>query len=306
MEPCFFFFLRQLLQKFCTGILRGNQRSIIIHTNPPIGKLIYLNEMETNQDKQTHRRTRTCRLCKQPGHDRRNCVLKSSNIGDSTAITCEPRNTATAPPADIDFESCVYCVLDLETTGFSRFSNSIIEICAVLVDSNGVIANKEVATFSTLVKPIEKITPVITEITGISNEMVETAPYFQEMSKDFIRCLQDNCRANSSIGDNSDVGNVVVNGDDESDDSNESIGMPPLLRDIVLVAHNGNRFDIPFLFKQFELHGVDLLGIPFKGKIDTLLLAKFVIRNNLDRNRAPPENYQLGTLYKYVTGLDFD
>ena len=78
----------------------------------------------------------------------------------------------------------------------------------MLVDSNRVIVNKRVATFCTLMKPITTISPVITEITGISNEMVVTAPFSQEMANDFITFLKDDCKATSSIGDFSDMSNV--------------------------------------------------------------------------------------------------
>ncbi len=76
------------------------------------------------------------------------------------------------------------------------------------------------------------------------------------------------------------------------------------LRDIVLVAQNGNRFDIPFLFKSFETYGVDIADIPFKGKIDTIELVKKAIAGNAAIR--VPENYRLGTLYKLATGLDLE
>ena len=64
-----------------------------------------------------------------------------------------------------------YVCLDLETTGLSADFNEIIEIGAVRVRGG-----EPVAEFSTLVKPDEWIPEVITDITGISNGMVEKAP----------------------------------------------------------------------------------------------------------------------------------
>ena len=73
-------------------------------------------------------------------------------------------------------------------------------------------------------------------------------------------------------------------------------------RDIILVAHNGNHFDIPFLLKSFDIHGIVAAGLPFKGQIDTLSLAKFsitaMIRLGTRRLNEVPGNYHLGTLYQ--------
>ena len=64
-----------------------------------------------------------------------------------------------------------YTVVDIETTGLSPEYDSIIEISALKVKDN-VIIDK----FTTLVNPECYICEFITELTGITNEMVETAP----------------------------------------------------------------------------------------------------------------------------------
>ena len=74
-----------------------------------------------------------------------------------------------------------YVVFDLETTGTSPTTEEIIEISAVKVKDN-----KIVDEFTTLVKPGKIISPFITELTGISNEMVENAPVFRNVFEDFI------------------------------------------------------------------------------------------------------------------------
>jgi DNA polymerase III epsilon subunit-like protein len=203
-------------------------------------------------------------------------------------------------------------VFDLKTTGFSRNYHDIIEICAVLVDSNGKEGGKDASMFHSLVKPPAPINPLITGITGISNDTVATAPSFQECGHDFIKFLKDNCKKRSTIGDFG-LFDCENEGEDRDRDDNDEIGSddddddaPTILalRDIVLVAHNGNRFDIPFLFKSFEQYGVDITGIPFKGKIDTIDLVKSTIRANI--TMRVPDNYQLTTIYKYATGLEHD
>ena len=68
-----------------------------------------------------------------------------------------------------------YCVVDIETTGLSPRSCEIIEIAAVKY--RGL---KKVDTFTTLIRPKKRIPGFITELTGISNEMVADAPDISE------------------------------------------------------------------------------------------------------------------------------
>lgn len=65
-----------------------------------------------------------------------------------------------------------FVVYDVETTGLEAETCELIEIGAVKI-VNGVYTEK----FQTLIKPKEKISDFITEITGITNEMVENAPF---------------------------------------------------------------------------------------------------------------------------------
>ena len=74
-----------------------------------------------------------------------------------------------------------YVVVDIETTGLSPRYDEIIEISAIRYDSG-----KKVDVFSTLVKPDNEIDDYITELTGITNEMVEGAPTIDDCINDFI------------------------------------------------------------------------------------------------------------------------
>lgn len=64
-----------------------------------------------------------------------------------------------------------YTVVDIETTGLSAGVCEIIEVSALKV-RGGAIAG----TFSSLIKPNEPIGWFITDLTGITNEMVADAP----------------------------------------------------------------------------------------------------------------------------------
>lgn len=81
-----------------------------------------------------------------------------------------------------------YVLFDIETTGLDPRYDEIIEIGAIKV-----IDDKIVDKFSELIKPNHKINEFITELTGITNEMLEDAksisyvlPQFKEFIKDNI------------------------------------------------------------------------------------------------------------------------
>ena len=68
--------------------------------------------------------------------------------------------------------SCVpseFVVIDTETTGLDPMKHEIIEIGAIKVHKDS--SNHD--TFQALIKPTKKITPKITSINGITNEMVD-------------------------------------------------------------------------------------------------------------------------------------
>ena len=74
--------------------------------------------------------------------------------------------------------------LDIETTGLDSKNDSIIEIGAIKFDDNRVISE-----FSQLINPRKPINQFITNLTGISNSMVMSAPFIIDVLpeiKDFI------------------------------------------------------------------------------------------------------------------------
>lgn len=79
-----------------------------------------------------------------------------------------------------------YTVLDLETTGLNPSTDLIIEFAAVRV-RNG----KAVDTFQSLCDPGFPIPPQIEMITGITNEMVRSAPNPRSVLPDFLEFVGD-------------------------------------------------------------------------------------------------------------------
>lgn len=64
-----------------------------------------------------------------------------------------------------------YCVLDTETTGLSSYYDEIIEIGILKVRNNDIVDK-----YDQLIKPSYEINSFITDLTGISNEMVKDMP----------------------------------------------------------------------------------------------------------------------------------
>ena len=74
-----------------------------------------------------------------------------------------------------------YSVIDIETTGGNRDGQKIIEIAIINFDGSEI---EEV--WSTLINPEKSISYFITSLTGISNDMVSTAPKFYEVAKKIV------------------------------------------------------------------------------------------------------------------------
>ena len=103
-------------------------------------------------------------------------------------------------------------VIDLETTGMNLGSDRIIEIAIVklLPDGNQVLKRK-------IINPQMPIPKTVTDLHGITDEMVKEAPTFKQVAQELKQVL-DGCD---------------------------------------LAGYNSNRFDIPMLMEEFLRAGVD-------------------------------------------------
>lgn len=80
----------------------------------------------------------------------------------------------------------MYAVVDIETTGGYASANGITEICIHLFDGE-----KIVDTFQSLINPCQPIPRYIQAMTGITDEMVEDAPKFEDVAEEVYSFLKD-------------------------------------------------------------------------------------------------------------------
>ena len=88
-----------------------------------------------------------------------------------------------------------YVCFDLETTGLDPLYNEIIEIGALKV-RDGKVAER----FMEFIHPQEEISPMITNLTGITNEMVENARPADTVISDFLEFCEDDVLIGHNVG----------------------------------------------------------------------------------------------------------
>lgn len=76
-------------------------------------------------------------------------------------------------------------LIDIETTGASSVYGRITEIAAIRVENMEIVA-----TFSSLINPGQNLPPFITRLTGITDEMLWSAPVFKTVAEEFIEFMQ--------------------------------------------------------------------------------------------------------------------
>ncbi len=92
----------------------------------------------------------------------------------------------TTKPISINISDAIFVSVDIETTGLSFEQDDIIEIGAVKIHHGEVVDR-----FSSFVKPTKNLPPKITNLTGITNEMVTSAKPIQHVLPQFMDFLGD-------------------------------------------------------------------------------------------------------------------
>lgn len=78
----------------------------------------------------------------------------------------------------------IFVAIDVETTGLSPMENELIEVSAIKYEGA-----KKIDSFTTLIKPKMPIPYYITKITGISNQMVKSAPEVEKIIPELIKFI---------------------------------------------------------------------------------------------------------------------
>ena len=188
-----------------------------------------------------------------------------------------------------------YVVIDVETTGLNPSYDFIIELSAVKIKNNAIID-----TFSTLVKPDEAlyedeysneyfVDDFITELTGITDEMLENAPYISDVLEQFLSFVGDSIIVGHNV--NFDI-NFIYDDVDRILDKDFSNDFCDLLR----ISRK--------IFPDFENHKLSTLAENFKIKIDrshraeddciTTFKCFEFCRNYVEKNQIDIQPYYVG------------
>ncbi|RZK42719.1 MAG: 3'-5' exonuclease, partial [Hymenobacter sp.] len=79
----------------------------------------------------------------------------------------------------------MYAIIDLETTGGQPANDRITELAIYVHDGQQVVDS-----YTTLVNPGRSIPPFITQLTGITNDMVAAAPRFHEVARKVVEMTE--------------------------------------------------------------------------------------------------------------------
>lgn len=104
--------------------------------------------------------------------------LEANVVNDGVDIVMQPQ--------PIELKTANYVVFDVETTGLSVTSNKIIELAGVKM-----CEGREIGRFAKFINPHEKIPYNITQLTNITDEMVQDAPELEPVIREFVEFVGD-------------------------------------------------------------------------------------------------------------------
>lgn len=142
-----------------------------------------------------------------------------------------------------------YVVIDIETTGLDPRFDEIIELAGLKYEHG-----KETDAFESLVKPEIEVDDFITELTGITNEMLEDAPSIAEVLPKFIDFIGSNIVIGHNV--NFDINFIY--------DNAEQLGLPAFSNDFVDTMRISRR-----LYKDMENHKLSTL-VSYLGVSDSV------------------------------------
>ena len=142
----------------------------------------------------------------------------------------------------------IVCYMDLETDSLDCLRGRIVEIAGLAEDGS---------VFSTVVNPGLDACPDQPSVHGIARDELLAGPCFAEAFRRFSEFLR---YASLSSLDTDD---------DSEDDQHAAAAMKPDL-DVMIVAHNGIKFDFPFLCAEVLRAGIASVDMAAWVYVDTL------------------------------------
>lgn len=136
-----------------------------------------------------------------------------------------------------------YVVIDIESTGLARDKDEVIQLSAIKYYND-----KQVEQFDTFVKPVQPLTGFISNLTGITAQMLEDAPTFHEIASSY----------RSFIGNYPIVGHNIVRFDIPFLKANGMTFGDNRLIDTFLLAKTkrvpASKYSLPTLKNYFDIH----------------------------------------------------
>ena len=121
----------------------------------------------------------------------------------------------------LDISNIVYVIFDLETNGLSRHYNDIIEISATVTDETGTPTG---VPFYSKCRPVAPV-GYSQSIHGISDAMLKNEKSFDIVGKNFMEWIQTKTKVDEKV---------------------------------CMVAYNGSKFDLPFLYTCCDRYSVPI------------------------------------------------
>ena len=156
--------------------------------------------------------------------------------------------------------------IDLETTGLNVNQDEIIEISAIKF-----INGQADSDFTTFVKPKKQIPKQITELTGISNKMVEDAPLIEDVLDDFISFIDGSILVAHNIEFDLSFINRVI------DENQKDINIDNICDTLLLsrsFLFNLEKFNLEYLSLFFDLD----IKNSHRAKFDALNTGNILIK----------------------------
>ncbi|MDB5052049.1 MAG: polC [Bacilli bacterium] len=150
--------------------------------------------------------------------------------------------------AHLALEAATYIVFDIETTGLSVMNNRIIEIAGVKMQEGKVIGE-----FSSFVNPHESIPYNITQLTHITDDMVQDAPDIETVLPQFVDFIGDSVLVAHNA--RFDMGFIQANC--------KTLGIPECLNPVLDTLELAR-----FLFPGMKNHRLNTLADKFKISLD--------------------------------------